>query len=320
MTTLSTTTRALQPPREKRGTFSKSFNWTYFLQDNFTGSTALMIWVALLALVTLGVTALQLNAAPQRAGAIATLWVISVLATVIGELFTLHIAPTRWLKKNMYNSVSNTLVTLLIALLVGQVLSQIWNWGYVNATFDPALTAPDVRTTGASWGVIWAARKLLLTGPLEPVHTWRVLLFAGMYLGLWFLTLIVTRPAIKRTVPFLAKTTNLLWLLSPVAAYIFLAGISYEPPFLDLNTLVTGLVVVLVLMGLLWSFKVIQLNLLSIVLWVAAWPVAYLLWRLIGETGLFPPIDVNKWGGLLLTMIFAIFVNILSFPAGILLA
>lgn len=320
MTTLSTASRALQPPREKRGTFSKSFNWNYFLQDNFTGSTALLIWVALLAIVTFAVAALQLNAAPQRAGAMITLWGISVLATIVGELFTLHIAPTRWLKQNMYNSVSNTLVTLLIALLVGQVVAQLWNWGYVNATFDPALTAPDVRATGASWGVIWGARKLLLTGPLEPVHTWRVLLFVGMYLGLWLLTLIVTRPTVKRTVPFLGKVMNFLWLLSPVASYIFLAGISYQGPFLDLNMLVGGLVAVLVLMGLLWSFKVIQLNPLSILLWVVAWPAAYFLWRLIGETGLFPPIDVDKWGGLLLTMIFAIFVNILSFPAGILLA
>lgn len=320
MTTLSTTTRALQPPREKRGTFSKSFNWTYFVQDNFTGSTALMIWVTILALVTIAVTVLQLIAAPQRAGAIITLWALSVFATVIGELFTLHIPPTRWLKKNMYNSVSNTLVTLLLGLLIGQVASQLWNWGYVNATFDPAFTAPDVRAEGASWGVIWAARKLLLTGPLEPVHTWRVLLFVGLYLGLWILTLIVTRPAIKRTVPFLGKAINLLWLLSPVASYIFLAGVSYQEPFIDLNTLVGGVVVTLIVMGLLWSFKVIQLNPISILLWVAAWPVAYLGWRLIGETGLFPPIDVDRWGGLLLTMIFAIFVNVLSFPAGILLA
>ena len=56
----------------------------------------------------------------------------------------------------MFNSVSNTLITLLMSLLVGQVLAQLWNWGFVNATFDPALTAPDVRSSGASWGVIWA--------------------------------------------------------------------------------------------------------------------------------------------------------------------
>jgi len=220
----------------------------------------------------------------------------------------------------MFNSVSNTLITLLLALLVGQVVSQIWNWGYVNATFDPALTAPDVRANGASWGVIWGARKLLLTGPLGPEHTWRVLLFAGIYLVLWPLTVIAMQPSVKRTVPFFGKVTNVLWLISPIASYIFLAGVSYSEPFIDQSVFIGGLVVILLVMGLLWSFRVIQLTPLSTTLWVLAWPVAYLLWRLIGETGLFPPIDVDRWGGLLLTMIFAIFVNIISFPIGILLA
>ncbi|MEZ4614637.1 MAG: amino acid ABC transporter permease [Caldilineaceae bacterium] len=118
----------------------------------------------------------------------------------------------------------------------------------------------------------------------------------------------------------MGKIVNLVWVLSPVASYIFLAGVSFRGPLINPNILLGGLVIVMLFMGLLWSFKVIQLEPISITLWVAAWPVAYLGWRLIGETGLFPPIDVDRWGGLLLTMIFAIFVNILSFPIGILLA
>lgn len=322
MATLTTSSGAVptREIREQRGTFSKSFHWNYFLLDNITGSRFLLIWVIFLTVITAAVAVAQLNSAPARAGTIMALWALAVLSSVIGELFTLHTAVSRWLKVSMFNSVSNTLITLLLALLVGQVVSQVWNWGYVNATFDPALTAPDVRTSGASWGVIWSARKLLLTGPLGPEHTWRVLLFAGMYLALWPLTVIAMQPSVKRTVPFFGKVTNLLWLLSPIASYIFLAGVSYSEPFIDQSVFISGLVVVLLVMGLLWSFRVIQLTPLSTTLWVLAWPVAYLLWRLIGETGLFPPIDVDRWGGLLLTMIFAIFVNIISFPIGIFLA
>lgn len=317
-----TTTRSVSVPADTvpRGTFSKRFNWDYFLQDNITGSRALLIWVLLLAAATLGVAIAQLRAAPNRAGTVIALWVVVVLATMIGELFTLHTFVTRWLQKNMLNSVSNTLITLLLALLISQVAASLWSWGYVNATFDPALTGPDVRASGASWGVIWGARKLLLTGSLKPEHTWRVLLCAEMILALWALTFIATRAAVKRTVPLLSKATNVLWLLAPVAAYIFLAGIPYREPLINLDMVVTGLVAVLLVMGLLWSFKVIHLNPVSIMGWVAAWPVAYVVWRLIGQTGIFSPIDVNEWGGLLLTMIFAVFVNILSFPIGILLA
>lgn len=320
MTTITSSPPTFQPPREKRGTFSKSFNWNYFLQDNITGSTPLLIWVLLLAAVTLSVAYAQYNDTPERTLIIIGIWGAAVLLTVIGELFTLHNGLSRWLKENMLTSVSNTLVTLLLSLLVVQVAAQLWQWGYVNATFDPNLTAPDLRSTGASWGVIWGARKLLLTGPLGPEHTWRVLLFAGLLIGLWILTVIVMQPAVKRGAPILGKIINVLWVIAPALSYILLAGIDYEEPFLNLNTLIVGTAVVLVLMGLLWSFKVIQLNFVSILLWILAWPIAYITWRYIGQTGLFPAIDVDRWGGLLLTMIFAIFVNIISFPIGVLLA
>jgi len=306
--------------REKRGTFSKTFNWDYFLHDNITSSKALMSWVILLGLVTFFVAAGQFSTSPQRVGLIVAVWFIALSATVIGDLFTLHTGVSLWLKQNMLNSVSNTLITLLLSLLVSQVVIQLWNWGYVNATFDPALTAPDVRTSGASWGVIWGARKLLLTGPLSPEHTWRVLLFSGTIFGLWLLTIIVTRTALKQVAPILSRMTNLLWLLLPVASYIFLAGIEYQEPFIDQSTLFTGFVITMLLMGVLWSFKVIHLSPGVIIGWVVAWPLAYLAWQYVGETGLFPPINVDRWGGLLLTMIFAIFVNIISFPIGILLA
>ena len=51
-----------------------------------------------------------------------------------------------------------------------------------------------------------------------------------------------------------------------------------------------------------------------------AWPVIYLIWRALGRSGLFPPIDPDGWGGLLLTLIIAVSVNILSFPVGLALA
>jgi len=320
MTTSTTAPNIAQPPGQKRGTFSKRFNWNYFLQDNITGSRLLTISVILLAVITLGYAVMQLGTAPGRTQIIVGVWAVAVFLTVIGELFTLHSFVTRWLKENMFNSVINVLVTLLVSLLVGQVASSLWDWGYVNATFDPALTAHDVRSTGASWGVIWGARKLWLTGLLSPDHTWRVLLSAGMVLGLWLLTFIATRSVFKNNVPIFNRFVNFLWILSPVVAYIFLAGIEYVEPLFDINTIIIGTVVALSLMFFLWFFKVIQLNFLSVLGWLVMWPIAYVAWRLVAQTGMFPPINVDDWGGLLLTIIFAIFVNILSFPIGILLA
>ena len=307
-------------PTQKRGTFSKKFNFGYFLHDNVTGNRWLLLWVLLLGFVTISLALSQLDSAPMRAGLIVGVWAFGLLLSIIGELFTLHSPVSRWLKESVFNSVSNTLITLLLALLVGMFCSALWDWGYVNATFSPDTTAPDVRSTGASWGVIWAAKKLLLTGLLGPEHTWRVVLTTVMIGLMWLFTYIGTRPSVKVSAAWLGTTMNWLWLVAPVAAYIFLAGAEYTAPFMNLNALLIGTVAVVALMTVLWFFRVIQLGGLSATAWVLAWPVAYLLWRAVAWTQFFPPIDVDKWGGLLLTVIFAIFVNILSFPIGIALA
>lgn len=308
--------------KQKRGTFSKKFNWNYFLQDNLTGSRGLMIWVGLITLVTLGLTISQLQAAPGRATIILVVWIVGVLSVVIGELFTLHTPISRWLKENMFNTVTNTFISLLLAMLVGMIVAGIWNWGFTNATFSESLTAPEVRGDGASWGVLSGARKLLLTGLLDPIHTWRVVLTTVMILVLWLATFIAGRPALEEQTARVRPVINFLWLLSPVLSFIFLAGIEYDStqPLLNAGALIRGLVIVLALMGILWFFKVIQLTPPAIAGWVFAWPVAYIAWRLIAMSEVFPPINVDDWGGLLLTVIFAIFVNILSFPIGILLA
>lgn len=323
----TTTTTSSKPPVQKRGTFSKKFNYNYFLQDNVTGSRGLLIWISILAIFSAGLLIQQFGSNPGRTWIVFGIWVVAVLGTVIGELFTLHIGITRWLKENMFNNVSNALMTLFLGLLLTIVVSGLWSWGVVNATFSPELTHPDVRTfNGASWGVIWAARKLLLTGLLEPEHNWRVILWTLTILGLWAATFIGTRERTKDTVwgTWVRRIANTGWILSPFVSYIFLAGLEYTAPFITTRTLIVGTAVVLAIMAILWFFKVIQLNPMTTAAWVLAWPASYILWRAItlwnSNTELFTPIDVDRWGGLLLTVIFAIFVNFLSFPIGIFLA
>ncbi|MEM7799573.1 MAG: hypothetical protein AAF633_10315, partial [Chloroflexota bacterium] len=312
---------------QKRGTFSKKFNFNYFLQDNVTGSRGLLIWISILASLSFLTLIVQFSNAPARTGWVLGIWTFFVLATVVGELFTLHIPPTRWLLENMFNSVSNVLITLLLSLVLAGVGSGLWEWGVVNATVDPALTHPDVRTfDGASWGVLWGSRKLLLTGLLSPEHNWRVILAVVLIAALWISTFITTREALASnpTVTRIRQATNFLWVFSPFACYVFLAGFDYEAPFIDLGTMLTGVGIVVTTMVVLWFFKVISLNPVSLAAWVLAWPLAYTVWRGLSlwstNNEVFTPIDPDSWGGLLLTVIFAVFVNILSFPIGVMLA
>ncbi|MCK5645111.1 MAG: hypothetical protein KAJ19_30200, partial [Gammaproteobacteria bacterium] len=132
------------------------FRWGYFLQDNVTGSIGLTVWVTVLALVTAVYTVKQLSAAPLWTIIILVVWGASLALAIAGGLFQRHTKVGDWLGTNLVSSVSNALLTLFLMLLLAAAFRGVWSYAVVNATFDPALTPPDVRTkTGATWG--WLA-------------------------------------------------------------------------------------------------------------------------------------------------------------------
>jgi len=114
---------------------------------------------------------------------------------------------------------------------------------------------------------------------------------------------------------------TVLWILSPIVTYMLLAGVPPpEDQLISITTLIMGEILVMAVFGLFWWQRVIKFSWLSLVGWVLAWPIAYVAWRAIGASGIFPPINVGTWGGLMLTLIIATSVIILSFPLGLILA
>ena len=310
-----------EKPTKKRFQYNDRFNWNYFLQDNLIGSRALTTLVVLLTLIAGLVVTTSINSRPAMAWIVIIIWSIGVLSVIVGELFSINLYINDWLKKNMFNSVSNTLLSLILALLVGALVAGIWEWGFVNATFDPSKTGVDDRNPdGATWGVIWGARKLLLTGRLSPDETWRVAWNTTIIAVLWILSIIAGRSTIKERIPNLQTITNVGWILVPFLSWMFLVGIDSSGPFLDMGALIRGVVVTAILLAVLWQFKVISLTPMTTVFWLAAWPVGYILWRVIGSLDIFTPINIDDLGGMLLTVILALFVTLASFPIGILLA
>jgi len=65
---------------------------------------------------------------------------------------------------------------------------------------------------------------------------------------------------------------------------------------------------------------VIDFDVKTLVATAVAWPLLYTIWWGIGKSGIFPLINVDDWGGLLLTLIIASSVIVLSLPLGIVLA
>jgi general L-amino acid transport system permease protein len=121
---------------------------------------------------------------------------------------------------------------------------------------------------------------------------------------------------------FLRQTLTYLWMFSPLALFILLNGVAYEPgtPFISFGSLIGGVIVLLALYGLLWWQRVVKYSLVSLIATAAAWPIVYIFWRLVARSEAFPAINVDTWGGLMLTIIIAVFVTLLSFPIGIVLA
>ncbi|MFQ5399413.1 MAG: amino acid ABC transporter permease [Anaerolineae bacterium] len=306
---------------ELRGSFGRGFNWQLFLQDNVTGSVYQMIWIAILTGITAAYTVSKFNSVPLSTSIILVAWVIGILMVVIGELAHRHSTASRWLKENLLSSVSNTLLTLFLSLFILSLARSIWLWAYVNANFNPAETAPEFqRADGATWGVVWGARKLLLTGLLEPEHSWRVFLALIFIVGLWAINYAINRPGLRDKTKRVRQLVVGLWLLSPVILYIFLAGVSAEGPFVKLSTLLTGAALLVAAYALFVWQKVIQFRWSGLAVWALAWPLAYVAWRAVGRSGVFPPLNVDNWGGLLLTLIVASSVIVLSFPLGMILA
>jgi general L-amino acid transport system permease protein len=307
-----------------RSSVEQRFNWNYFLQDNITGSLWLTVWVLFLALVTTFYTIRQLEVAPLSTIIILVAVGVGLALAVANGLFQYHTRVGEWLRLNLLSSVSNVLLTILLLLLLVAAFRGAWQYAVVNATFDPDLTAPAVRgpADGATWGVLIGARNLLAYGRLERASIPRVNQAFYLLLALSAITFAANKTGLWRRNDLLRRILTYIWLASPIILFIFLNGVPYVPgsPLIDVGTLLIGTVVLLAIYGLLFWQRVIKFSVVSLVGAAAAWPIAYLLWRLIGRSPLFPAINPDSWGGLLLTLIVATSVIILSFPFGILLA
>ncbi|HID52498.1 MAG TPA: amino acid ABC transporter permease [Anaerolineae bacterium] len=300
---------------------TKRFNWQYFLQDNITGAWWLTLWVIVLALATAVYTGRQLSENPVSTIVVLIGWVVAMILVAIDGLHIWHSNVGSWLRRNLLSSVSNALISLLLLLIVIAGIISAWEWAVVNATFDPALTEPQYRTPdGATWGVIIGARDLLMVGRFPRESIGRVWIAALFFITLGGISLITKKIGLWDRNKIVRGILSVFWFISPFIVYILLAGVSAEGPFLNLQILLLGELVILATFALLVWQKVIKFSWLSLIGWAVIWPLAYVIWRAIGKSELFPPINVNLWGGLMLTLIIATAVILLSFPIGMVLA
>lgn len=317
-----------------KNSVGKRFRWDYFLQDNITGSVGQTIWVVILALIALAYTAGQLRSATGSSIIILIVWVVFLALAIASGLFQKHTKAGDWLGQNLVSSISNSLLTLLLMLLLASAFRGVWQYAIADATFRADQTAPDVREKngGATWGwlaassddpeVIGGARDLLFYGRLDRKFVPRVKAATFIVLLLSVVTFAANKMGVWESNKLLRQALTYLWFLSPIMLFILLNGVPYEEgsDLISVGTMIKGIIVVGSLYALSVWQKIVKYSVQGAIIAAVTWPIGYIIWRLIGQSGAFPAINVDTWGGLMLTMIIAVSVILLSFPIGLLLA
>lgn len=136
----------------KTGTISFrqiNFNWNVWVNDHITRSWPLTVWLVILTFITFRYTLSRLEAAPISSLIILIVWAISVAVTVYAELIHRHTSVTLWLKNNLYSSITNIMLTLVIMLGIVAAIFGLFNYAVETASFR-ATSVTDLRAEVSS--------------------------------------------------------------------------------------------------------------------------------------------------------------------------
>ncbi|HEY9741772.1 MAG TPA: amino acid ABC transporter permease, partial [Coleofasciculaceae cyanobacterium] len=200
------------------------------------------------------------------------------------------LSPVEWVRKNLFSTWYNGILTVVFLFLLFQGLSALIVWLF----------------TQAQWAVVTTNLRLFFVGLFPQELYWRLWLSLGII------------AAIAGLSWGFSQKNSLLW-SRPVlfALAIAIAAVVFLP--LDLTPRLWLLGIIVVAAAAVGIGRQLSPQLGS---WLpAAWPVSFLIvmWFIKGGLGL-EETQTNLWGGLLLTLLMALISITLSFPIGVLLA
>lgn len=198
-----------------------------------------------------------------------------------------------WIRKNLFNSWFNGLLTIVSLVLIYLVISGLVRWIFTQADWEPVLKFPFLYLVGQyPRDQLWRVGLLLAIYSFMLGMSWRkwsnimrvlTLTFAG------FLVVLAFWPA---PVPSLE-----LWMRAVLLANLGIIALGY-------------------LSG--GSSKLTPRILL--IAWLFTLLISLVLLYGISMLGFLPVVPTNLWGGLLVTLLLAIGAITLSFPLGVVLA
>ena len=193
-----------------------------------------------------------------------------------------------WLRKNLFSTWYNALLTLLSLWLLYTIGSRLLVWA----------------VTTARWGVITTNLRLFMVGPFPPDQVWRVWLCLVMSSLLFGLSAGVWGGTVRTLGTGLAAVFAVLVIL----------------PF-DASTRIWHVAnLVAIVAGFLLGYKRSAWQRWVLIAWLVGFVLAILLLQGFRGNAWLPEIGSNLWGGLLLTFMLALVGIVASFPLGVLLA
>jgi general L-amino acid transport system permease protein len=95
-----------------------------------------------------------------------------------------HTGVVAWLRQNLFSSIPNTLLTLIVGFLAFKALWGALDWGVLHAVFQSNLDlCRDARGAGACWGVVSEKGRFIVMGRYPETEHWRPVIATALMLG-----------------------------------------------------------------------------------------------------------------------------------------
>ncbi len=233
------------------------FNFSQFVHENITSSWLQTLWLLLLTYVTLRVTLGQFAEASLSTAIIVALWIVTVAMTVFNEITRSHSSWTHWLKDNLYSSIPNIEITLVLVLLIIAAIRGFIGYAFTRASFttDPvaaAATLGQFENPGANWGAVIDNLRNLAVFRYPQEETWRIWATI-VYLGVLLLvsSFVYSQERFKGT--WTRRIMTIVWVLTPFLTFGLLLGRDMNPDVVWGGLLFT---LILAVFGIIASFPI----------------------------------------------------------------
>lgn len=135
--------------------------------------------------------------------------------------------PIAWMRQNLFSSVGNSIVTVVLVLAILAALIPFINWAFIKADWI-GTSRDDCTSGGACWVFIYVHLKLFMVGLYPEEETWRVLLVGTI--------LVVTLAGLMiKGMPFKKYIQIFALIAFPIIAFMLLSGGAFGLPHVETN-------------------------------------------------------------------------------------